>query len=373
MDHRIHGLVDEVTEGRLSRRGFVERAAALGVTTAAALSLLGEERAQAQTDVVETRRWQRGRGWGWVWGKRDQVGALNELSPKLVRKALRLANGKVYDLGMEYDRRTFKFVGHSEGEIVTYRSPQGLLLQKDRPEVVGRGNTLLTTYASCINSISDNVATQIDGLGHIYVGEDPSAYNGFKAREIVGDYGVTKLGVETIPPVVAPGKLIDVAGYLRKEALPAGYGIEPDLLQKVLARQEIDIEPLDVVLVRTGTGGIYLKGDGVGANREEIAEHDSAGITVASARWLVEQKGALMIGSDTSGLEVTPPKDQVRGGTSFNPVHVYLLVQQGVHILEFHNLERLAADRVYSFGYSIAPNKIRGNVAGTVQRPLALA
>jgi hypothetical protein len=49
---------------------------------------------------------------------------------------------------------------------------------------------------------------------------------------------------------------------------------------------------------------------------------------------------------------------------------VYLLVQQRVHIGEFHNLEALARDNVYKFGYALAPNKIKGNVAGTVQRPI---
>jgi kynurenine formamidase len=128
------------------------------------------------------------------------------------------------------------------------------------------------------------------------------------------------------------------------------------------------------VLVRTGTGGVFLRGDRVGANHGEIRERDTAGITVASARYLVEEKGALVIGSDTSGLEVLPAREDVPGGgTSFNPVHVYLLVQQGVHIGEFHNLEGLARDNVYKFAYVLTPNKIKGNVAGTVQRPLAMA
>ncbi len=37
--------------------------------------------------------------------------------------------------------------------------------------------------------------------------------------------------------------------------------------------------------------------------------------------------------SDTSGLEVSPAPE---GSTSFVRVHEYPLVQQGVHILEFH-------------------------------------
>ena len=54
-------------------------------------------------------------------------------------------------------------------------------------------------------------------------------------------------------------------------------------------------------------------------------------------------------------------------------MHIYLLVQQGVHILEYVNLQQLAQDRVYKFAFSLAPNKIKGNVAGTVQRPIAMA
>jgi hypothetical protein len=66
------------------------------------------------------------------------------------------------------------------------------------------------------------------------------------------------------------------------------------------------------------------------------------------------------------------PQDSAAVGGSFNPVHVYLLVQQGVHIGEFHNLERLAAERVYEFAYVATTNAIRGSVAGTALRPLAL-
>jgi kynurenine formamidase len=95
---------------------------------------------------------------------------------------------------------------------------------------------------------------------------------------------------------------------------------------------------------------------------------------MTAAKWLVEQKGAMALGTDTSGLEVLPPReeDSRAVGGSFNPVHVYLLVDQGVHILEFHNLERLAADRVYEFAYIASTNAIRGTVAGTALRPIAL-
>jgi hypothetical protein len=55
------------------------------------------------------------------------------------------------------------------------------------------------------------------------------------------------------------------------------------------------------------------------------------------------------------------------------PVHVYLLVRQGVHILEYQNLEDLASDEVYKFAYVLGVNKIKGATAGTVLRPIGIA
>jgi kynurenine formamidase len=144
-------------------------------------------------------------------------------------------------------------------------------------------------------------------------------------------------------------------------------------LRGALAGQGVDIEPLDIVFVRTGTAGVWMRGDGVGANQSEVAAADSAGITVEAARWLVEEKGALAVGADTASIEVTPPVDHTPEGTSFNPVHVYLVVNQGVHIMEFHNLEELAAERTHKFAYILGVNKIKGTTAGTVLRPIGIA
>ena len=78
----------------------------------------------------------------------------------------------------------------------------------------------------------------------------------------------------------------------------------------------------------------------------------------------------MLIGSDTSGLEqmaATPA-----GTTSFMPVHNYLLIDQGVHIAEFHYLEDLAKEGVYEFVYIATTNKIKGTTAGFTMRPIAL-
>jgi kynurenine formamidase len=380
MDSSLQELLKDFEQGFLTRRGFIAKAGALGLTAAAAIGLIGGAVtgvAEAQAPAVQPKRWQRGKGWGAVWGPGDTRGVLNELSPELAKKALSLAKqGKVYDLGLSYDRRSYKWPGHSPGEILTFRSQHGEYAQRDLDFVVDpKVNGLKTSFASCALFVSDNVATQLDSLGHISIGagNDAVYYNGHKAGDVVGNWGLMKMSAEGIPPIVAPATMIDVAGFVGKDPLPSSFAIGPDILRQALAKQGVDVEPLDVVLIRTGTAAIWLKGDGVGANQEDVAKADSAGITVAAAKWLVEEKAALMIGSDTSGLEVSPAADQLPEGTSFVPVHHYLIPTQGMHILEYHNQEDLAKDKVYKFCYVVGINKFRGATAGTALRPIAIA
>jgi kynurenine formamidase len=338
---------------------------------AASLLALGATGVAAQDSG--TKKWVKGKGWGWVWGPQDEVGNLNEMTDASRLAALKLVReGKAYDLGLPYDRTSYKWPGHSPGEIISFRSPHGVKIQKDLPFTTPEGgNTGGTAWHSNAIFMNDNVATQIDGLGHITHGRDNHFYNGFKAEEWGGDFGLRKADVTTIPPIIARGVLIDVAGFKNLDALPSHYEITVADLEGALKAQNVDVTPGTVVLVRTGTARYWGES---GSDHTKIGEHDSAGIGMSAAKWLVEQNGALAIGSDTSGLEYVPPKpeDSQAVGGSFNPVHVYLLVDQGVHILEFHNLERLAADRAYEFAYFLTTNAIRGTVAGTALRPVAL-
>jgi kynurenine formamidase len=317
------------------------------------------------------QKWKRGAGWGWVWGDEDEVGALNEMTDASRLAAVRLvAQGKTYDLGVTYDRTSFKWPGHSPGEILSFRTPEGVKRQRDLPF---SDNPSGTAWHSCALFINDNVATQIDGLAHATQGDDDHWYNGFKESEWGGNWGPRKCDASTIPPIVARGVLIDVAGFKGMDALPAHYPIGVEDLEGALARQKTQLKPGDVVLIRTGTLRYWSE---AGANHEEIAAHDSAGITLPAAKWLVEQHGAMMIGSDTSGLELSPHPQEAEAFRkemkSFMPVHNYLLIEQGIHIAEFHYLEDLAHDKTYEFCYVCATNKVKGSTAGFVLRPIAM-
>jgi kynurenine formamidase len=311
--------------------------------------------------------WRKGHGWGWIWGKDDEVGSLNALSNQSRAAALALATrGEVFDLGLTYSRRSYKFAGHSPGEILTFRSPDGIDRMNDPDKPPPADNSDHVLWHSAALFISDNVATQIDGLAHITVGRDYHWYNGFKESDWGGDWGPRKCDASTIPPILARGVLIDVAGFKKQDALPGHTRISARDLQDTLAWEGVSLAPGDVVLVRTGTARFW---GADGADHATIARHDSSGPDLEATKWLVEEQGAIMVGSDTSGYEVSPPPNSPGTGI---PVHRYLLVDQGVHLGEFHNLEALSSAKAYTFCYIATVAKIKGTAAGFALRPIAL-
>jgi len=339
----------------------------LGLPLAFGLGWVLSSGRAADEEATAVKGWTKGKGWG-PWGKADEVGSLNAMSPASIKKALGLVKaGRVYDLGVPYDSESYKWPGHSPATILTFRGPEGVKRQGDfKAALDPKLNPDKVAWHSCALFINDNVGTQIDSLGHITTGEDNHWYNGFKEADWGGNFGIRKCDATTIPPIITRAVLIDVAGFRKVDALPAHYRITPADLQAALEQQKTRIEPGDTVLIRTGVLRYWGKN---GANHAKLAEHDSAGIDLDAARWLVEQQGAILVGADTSGLEHLPgPEDR----PAFIPVHRYLLTQKGVHIGEFHYLEDLARDGVYEFCYVCMTNKIRGTTAGFTLRPIAL-
>ncbi|HYP13761.1 MAG TPA: cyclase family protein, partial [Bryobacteraceae bacterium] len=193
--------------------------------------------------------WTKGKGYGWVYGQNDEIGALQAInSPAQILAALReVKTGKVYDLGVPLDQRSYKWPGHSPTQIMSFRSPRGV-----RNEAKSGGGAMTTWHSNAL-FISDNLGTQIDGLGHIATGTDDHWYNGFREAEHAGDFGITKADADTIPPVIGRAVLIDLAGWKGVEALPSNFAIGSKELQAALEAQKVDVTPGDIVFVRTGT------------------------------------------------------------------------------------------------------------------------
>ncbi len=306
--------------------------------------------------------WQRGEGWGWIWGDEDEIGALNAMTAETTLAALSAPkHGAVYDLGVALDRGSFLWPGHVGTEVLTFRTAEGIKRSGD----FGEPDEGMSFFTSMI-TLSDHAGTQLDGLCHATKGADNHWYNGFTAAEWSSDFGATKASAASIPPIIARGVLLDIPRYLGIDELQPSYAITADELRAVLDHQGIEIAPGSVVMVRSGA----MRHWGVaGHDHAAIAGPDSAGITLGAARWLVEECGAMLIGGDTSTLEVIPPID---GAPSPSPVHEYLLVDQGVHMGELHNLEDLARDGRYEFTYIALVPPVRGATAGFALRPIAI-
>ena len=310
--------------------------------------------------------WRKGVGWGWSWGDADEVGALNGISPSSVLGALALVSeGRIYDLGLAVDRSSFRSPVHPSTEIASFRTPALAKRQQDIPMLDPSTNTKEMAFISGLVICSDHIGTHIDGLGHLTTGADDQWYNGYTWSEDGGDFGPRKASADTTPPIVARGVLLDIASLHGVNVLPPGTAIGPEDLQAAAARQQVELRVGDVVLIRTGS----LRSWGeAGSDHEKLRGPDTSGLNLAAARWLIEDHGSILVGSDTSMLEVFPAVD----GDSWHPVHEYLLVEHGVHIAELHYLEQLAADRKYEFCYVALLPKLRGITGGFAMRPIAM-
>lgn len=287
------------------------------------------------------------------WGPDDQRGAANYITEVKVAEAARLiTEGKIYELGHRYEEsmptggRTYKL------SILSTRQ-------------FGKHNIVANTdfFAGDIGQ----VGTQFDALGHVgYRGdgpmEDDEFYNGFKGSEVYSSRGLKKLGVENARPFFTRGVMIDVADFKGVERLEPGYEINVDDLQGALDKQEVSIQEGDVVLIRTGHSKLWdIDGD---VYYDWTAE---PGIGLLAASWLVGHK-VVMVGSDNFGIEVIPLS---KGVTTSWPVHLFLLKENGVHLLESLDLEGLHEDRLYEFAFMFSPLPIKG-ATGSPGNPIAI-
>jgi len=206
-----------------------------------------------------------------------------------------------------------------------------------------------------------HVGTHIDALCHFSCGG--MLHGGLEAKAVQNDStGFSQLGVDTIAPILRRGVLLDIAAEMKRDALLTDFAILPVHLDAALKTAKTVIQPGDVVLLRTGwaryfsdflqfvTGGEGHRAAGPGPELE-------------AARWLSERE-VFAAGSDTIAFEKVP--------AAVMPVHVHLLVERGIHIIEALNLEQLSSDGIHEFVFIAAPLKIRGGTGSPI-RPLALA
>jgi kynurenine formamidase len=206
-------------------------------------------------------------------------------------------------------------------------------------------------------TLSAHCGTHIDAFNHFSCAG--RLFGGEEIRQSVAS-GVRPHSVDTVAPVVRRGVLLDVAGLSEDGGpLPGDFAITPEHLEEAALSE---IRPGDVVLIRTGWGRHFRDPRQYVSNGEGV--HVMApGPDEAAAKWLSARK-VFAAGSDTLAFEKVPSPTM--------PVHVHLLFESGIHIIENLDLEQLAAEAVYEFLFVAAPLKIEGGTGSPV-RAFALA
>jgi kynurenine formamidase len=198
-------------------------------------------------------------------------------------------------------------------------------------------------------ALGSHVGTHIDALCHFSCGG--RLHGGIEVAGVQSyGNGLGKYSVDTIAPILRRGVVLDLAP---EGPLAADAEITPEMLERA---RRCEIREGDVVVLRTGWAPRFENA------REFVNETHCPGPAIAGARWLSARR-IFAAGSDTVPFEKSPDPAM--------PVHVHLLVESGIHIIECLNLEELAAAGASEFVFIGAPLKIRG-ATGAPLRPLAL-
>jgi kynurenine formamidase len=275
-----------------------------------------------------------------------------------VLAALRLAgSGRVFD----HDIRRFPGMPHHPAQpgfdIVTYLSPQGSSnerRQAGKPPALDQDN-----FGVVLEKVttSMHMGTHVDALCHVTAGEDCRGFAGFNGVDDVGDKGVLAADASEVPPFLARGVLLDVTGLLGVAKLPPQHAITVPELEQARDRAGVALRPGDVVLVHTG----HLRDWPVYEFGPE------PGLSLEAALWLAQHE-PLAVGADNSAIEVLPSVVPGRA----QPVHVELIVERGIYLIEWVGLEELAAAGASEFLFICLPLKIKG-ATGSLVRPVAVA
>jgi len=213
------------------------------------------------------------------------------------------------------------------------------------------------TGAAGVLTMMEHTGTHIDALCHQAFGF--KMFGDVPVEQAETPAGFTKLGIETVPPLVGRGVLLDVACWKGQTPLPPRYSVSAAELQACADAEEVTVRSGDVLLVRTGYATLW---------HDETAYLQAAGVAKSGTLWAAE-RGVVAVGADNMAWDVPDERDPETGATLF--AHVYLLPQKGIYIIENVNLEELSRDRQYVFAFVGVPMKLQG-ATGSPFRPLAL-
>lgn len=284
--------------------------------------------------------------WG-RWGKNDELGTLNLVTPKHRRKAAKLVrSGVSVSLALDVNKVADPLNANPFEHQLSVSEFGGHQVAGDKYSVDYHG------FAH----------SHMDGLPHF--AHKGFFYNGVPYAAAKSS-GAERLGIHNagVEGVVTRGVFVDMPKHLGVSFMEPGTAITAADLESWEKKNRVKIRSGDVLIIRTGRWAKVAK-DGQWNFLEK-----AAGMHASVAAWL-KQRDVAMIGCD--GVSDVMPSG-VEG--RLNPLHELVLVGLGMPILDNLNLERLAdvaaEQKRVTFMYVGAPLRVNGGT-GSPLNPLAL-
>jgi len=267
--------------------------------------------------------------WG-RWGKDDQLGSVNLITPAKRKAALALA-------------KTGESVSLAHNPITEKAEDNNNPFE----HTMLRGNNM-DRYAVSYHGYAHS---HIDALCHILYKDQ--TYNGYARADVNTDKGCTKLGIQNLKNgIITRGVLVDIARLRGVDYLEPGTPIYVEDLEAWERKTGVKIGSGDALLLRTGRW----------ARREKLGPwnvgQNAAGLHASVAPW-IKARGVALVGSDAAE-DVTPSLVQ---GVAL-PVHTLFITAMGINLLDNQDLEAVGAVAArlnrWDFMLTIAPVPVTG-------------
>ena len=261
------------------------------------------------------------------------------------------------------------FVWTEQSPVLGLNPPYAFALNRTHKmthEFFGQAPGSQLSWASDIMYFSgQHGSPTIDAIGHI--GRNLRLHGGVDALAATSTPGGigADLGIEAFPADLLVNRVVflDVARHVaggRPDPLPGDFEIKGEHLEATMRAQGVEVRRGDSLLIRTGFGQYFTQ-------RDKYLGAQSPGPGPDGARWIIA-KGVRLAGDDTATFERRP----AAYGKELFSVHMMLLADSGIYIVEAANLEPLSDARVYVAVLVMTPLKIQG-ATGSPLRTIVLA
>jgi len=322
----------------------------------------GDDLMSKMAGTKEQDRWSvrpEGSNWG-DFGPNDQVGRLNLITPeRRLGGFAEVREGKVFCLSLPLDcpRGGFSALRTPPVLSPTYRGDDPMMNLPYCIHAEGQTDVLCDDRVDMALQFS----TQWDSLAHVGSVFDPSGqgravvtyYNGFSGGAHVhgpidyldgraaceGPFGARALGIETMAETCVQGRgvMVDVA-----EDFGEGLaGIDHPAMMAILERDNVVIEPGDILCLRTGMDRALLRHyRGEGSAVDPIQWPGLDGKDTRLLDWITTS-GIAAIVSDNMGVEAFGLRKRPPSGSAM-PLHEHCLFKLGLPLGEMFLLGDLA-------------------------------